>query len=69
MAEFIILRSALGQWHWHLQAANSHIIADSGEAYPTRPGVLAVIARVKREVFQATIRDGTQPSSGLDVYR
>lgn len=42
-----IYRDRLSQWRWRLVAANSRVIADSGEGYYNKSDCLAGIALVK----------------------
>ena len=44
---YYVYRDRVGDWRWHLKAANGRIIADSGEGYANRADCLAGIALVK----------------------
>jgi uncharacterized protein YegP (UPF0339 family) len=44
---YVIWQNASKQWYWHLQAANSKIIATSGEGYWNKADCLAAINLVK----------------------
>jgi uncharacterized protein YegP (UPF0339 family) len=47
---FHISQDAAGEWRWRLRADNSRIIADSGEGYKTRAGVIAAAWRLVKEM-------------------
>ena len=44
--KFYIYKDRAGEWRWRLKARNGRIVADSGEGYKTRAGVLAAVDRV-----------------------
>ena len=43
---FYIFKDVKGQWRWHLVAANSRIIANSGEGYFNEQDCLSAIGLV-----------------------
>lgn len=43
---FQIYQDRGGEWRWRLKAANRRIVADSGEGYRTRAGVLRAASRL-----------------------
>lgn len=44
---FLIYKDARGEYRWRLQAANTKIIADSGEGYTTKANCINGINLVK----------------------
>lgn len=44
---YYVFKDRQGYWRWHLKAANSRIIADSGESYINKQDCLAAIQLVK----------------------
>lgn len=52
---FEIFQDNAGEWRWRLVAANSKIIADSGEGYTTKQGAQRGIESVKANVPNARI--------------
>lgn len=52
-----IYRDTRGEWRWRLQAANGRIIADSGEGYRDRRGVMRAIEALRRAAAWAVCRE------------
>jgi len=44
---YVIFKDHIGQWRWHLQAANNKIIATSGESYWNQADCEHAISLVK----------------------
>jgi len=56
---FTIYQDKAGEWRWRLVAKNNEIIADSGESYQDRDGVLIGLNLVKAVARTAPIYDDT----------
>lgn len=52
-ARFMVYVDGIGEWRWRLVAANNEIIADSGEGYRDKHGVVRGIQTVKVTAPQA----------------
>jgi uncharacterized protein YegP (UPF0339 family) len=52
---FLIFQDRRLQWRWTLIARNGRIVADSGEAYPTKAHVKRAVASTKRIAAAAAI--------------
>ena len=44
--KLIYFKDSKGEWRWHIKARNGRIMADSGEGYKTRRGVLKAIGTI-----------------------
>ena len=49
-ARWHVYEDASGEWRWRLVAGNGRIIADSGEGYVDRSGVVRAINIVKQVI-------------------
>lgn len=52
-----IYRDASGEWRWRLRATNGRVIADSGEGYRDRRGVMRAVEALRRAVPMAVRRE------------
>lgn len=52
-----IYRDASGDWRWRLRAANGRVIADSGEGYRDRRGVMRAVEALRRAAPLAVCRE------------
>ena len=57
---FEVFHDNANEWRWRLVATNGNIIADSGEGYQSKQGVMRGIESVQRSVPDAQIQ--IQPS-------
>lgn len=48
MWKFFIYKDACGEWRWRLFARNGRCVADSGEGYSSRTGVLDAVERMRQ---------------------
>ncbi len=55
MAVFEVFQDKRSEWRWRLVASNGNIIADSGEGYRSKQGVLRGIESVKNNAPEADI--------------
>ena len=49
-------RDTRGEWRWRLRASNGRLIADSGEGYSDRRGVMRAIEALRRALPAAVVR-------------
>jgi uncharacterized protein YegP (UPF0339 family) len=54
-ATFQVYRDRKGEYRWRLLARNGRIVADSGEGYETKRGVVRAIAGTLRAAFNAKV--------------
>jgi uncharacterized protein YegP (UPF0339 family) len=59
MVRFVIFRNQAGEYQWHLEAANNHIVCWS-EGYDTRQGAYDSIKWVRTWAPSVPIHDLTQ---------
>jgi uncharacterized protein YegP (UPF0339 family) len=57
--KFEIYKDSRGEYRFRLKASNGQVVA-TGESYPTKSGVQAGIAAVKRAASGASVADLTQ---------
>lgn len=62
----VVYKDAAGQWRWRLKAKNGRNVADSGEGYKTRSGVLTACERMAVDANMSASRVGA--AFGMPVY-
>jgi len=65
-ADFEIYEDNAGEWRWRVRHDNGEIIADGGEGYATRGGLLSAIEGIRRYVSVANYLDVTP--AAFEVY-
>lgn len=54
----VVYMDAAGQWRWRLKAKNGRIVADGGEGYKTKRGVLTACDRMAVDANMSASRVG-----------